>query len=300
MKFIDLQFMGRRHVIATAILEGPSGIAVIDPGPTTCLHALTSGLEAHGYELNDVRDILLTHIHLDHAGVTGTLTTRLPGVRVHVHERGAPHMVDPSKLLVSATRLYGEDMDRLWGEMLPVPAARVNVLAGGEALDLAGRTLQVAYTPGHASHHVSFLDLSTGDAYVGDTCGIRVAGTFTIAPTPPPDIDLEAWDRSLAVIEGWKPAALFLTHFGSYSDAADHLRRFRTTLDRAARRVKATLDEEGTDEQRIEHFITQMREDARAAMSAGDAVSTETAAPFEQLWLGLARYWRKRAGEARS
>src|SRR5512145_2236405 len=134
MKIIDLQFQGRGRVIATAVLEGPSGVALIDPGPTSTIHALESGLEAHGHALEDVNAILLTHIHLDHAGATGTLTAKLPGVPVYVHERGAPHMADPRTLIESASRLYGEKMDLLWGEMRPVPQDRLRVLSGGDRL----------------------------------------------------------------------------------------------------------------------------------------------------------------------
>lgn len=294
MKTIDLQFLGHARVIATAVLEGPSGLALIDPGPTSTLYALESGMQAQGVRMADVKDILLTHIHLDHAGASGTLAARLPHARVYVHQRGAPHMVDPTKLIDSATRLYGDRMDMLWGEMRPLPQDRLRVLTGGERLDLAGRTLEVAYTPGHASHHVSYLDHSTGAAYVGDTVGIRRVLDYIGAPTPPPDIDLEAWESSLKIIEGWRPSQLFLTHFGAFGDVANHLRRFRTALDEGARRVKATLAGEGTDAERIARYIADMRVAVRQQMPEEDAQSLEVAAPFDQLWQGLARYWRKR------
>jgi glyoxylase-like metal-dependent hydrolase (beta-lactamase superfamily II) len=296
MKTIDLQFQGHGRVIATAMLEGPSGVALVDPGPSSTLHALESGLRAEGHDLNDVKALLLTHIHLDHAGASGTLAARVPALRVYVHERGAPHMIDPGKLISSAARLYGERMDSLWGEMRPVPADRIEVLGGGERLELAGRTLQVAYTPGHASHHVSYLDHSSGIAYVGDTAGIRRVGNYILAPTPPPDIDLEAWEPSLKIIEGWRASALFLTHFGTVTDVGDHLCRFRSVLDASARRVKASLDWDGPDQARVTRFVEDMRAEVRREMPEEDARSFELAAPFEQLWLGLARYWRKKLG----
>jgi glyoxylase-like metal-dependent hydrolase (beta-lactamase superfamily II) len=269
-------------------------VALIDPGPTSTLHALESGLHAHGYRLKDVKAVLLTHIHLDHAGASGTLVERLPGVPVYVHERGGRHLADPTKLMESATRLYGDKMDCLWGEMRPVPHDRLRVLTGGERLELAGRTLEVAYTPGHASHHVSYLDHTTGVAYVGDTAGIRRVRDFVLAPTPPPDIDLEAWESSLQTIEHWRPSSLFLTHFGPVQDVSEHLRRLRQVLDTTARRVKATLTEEGTDAERIQRFVEDMRADVRRDLPGADARSFEMAAPFAQLWQGLARYWRKR------
>lgn len=296
MDFIDLHFLGLRHVIGTAVLRGPSGLALIDPGPTSCLQALESALTDLGLRLEDVRSVLLTHIHLDHAGATGTLLARLPQAVAYVHERGAPHMIDPTKLLASATRLYGANMDRFWGEFRPVPADRLKSLSGGERIDLAGRTLDVAYTPGHASHHVSYLDLSNGQAFAGDTAGIRVAKNYIKAPTPPPDIDLELWEKSLAIYDAWRPSSLVLTHFGVVENPVDHLRQFRGVLSRQAAFVKATLEQDGTDEERIRRFSDDMRNDARRVLSEEDAKSTEAAAAFDQLWLGLARYWRKKAG----
>lgn len=294
MNTIDLHFQGQRGVIATAVLEGPSGLALVDPGPTSTLPALESGLQALGYRLEDVKDLLLTHIHLDHAGASGTLAGRLPGLRVYVHERGAPHLADPSRLITSAARLYGDQMEVLWGEMRPVPGSRLHALAGGERLELAGRTLGVAYTPGHASHHVSFLDFSTGIAFVGDTAGIRQRHGLITAPTPPPDIDLEAWSASFDVIERWRPSALYLTHFGAVEDSADHLRRFRGVLDDSARRVKATLAGDASDAARVARFVEDMRAAVRRELTDEDAQALELAAPFAQLWQGLARYWRKR------
>jgi glyoxylase-like metal-dependent hydrolase (beta-lactamase superfamily II) len=294
MHFVDLSFLGMKRVIGTAVLEGPSGLALIDPGPTSCLPALESGLTSVGRRLDDVRTILLTHIHLDHAGATGTLLRRLPRAIAYVHERGAPHMIDPARLLASATRLYGTNMDRFWGEFLPCPEDRLRVLRGSERIDVAGTTFEVRYTPGHASHHVSFFETTSGVAYVGDTGGVRVAGSYIKAPTPPPDIDLELWEQSLQTIEAWRPAALVLTHFGRVDDVADHLRQFRIVLARQAALVRETLALDVSDDERMQRFVEAMRADARGALSTEDAASTEAAAAFDQLWLGLARYWRKK------
>jgi glyoxylase-like metal-dependent hydrolase (beta-lactamase superfamily II) len=287
-----------KRVVGTAVLDGPSGLTLIDPGPTSCLPALESGLHDLGRSLDDVSTILLTHIHLDHAGATGTLLQRLPRATVYVHERGAPHMVDPAKLLASATRLYGANMDRFWGEFLAVPRERVRALTGGERLELAGRTFEVRYTPGHASHHVSYFDTTSGTAYVGDTGGISVVPGYIKAPTPPPDIDLELWEASLQAIEAWTPRALVLTHFGRVDDVAGHLRDFRGVLARQASLVRETLTSDGTDEERIRRFVEDMRADAKRRLSAEDAAATEAAAAFDQLWQGLARYWRKKVERA--
>jgi glyoxylase-like metal-dependent hydrolase (beta-lactamase superfamily II) len=292
--FIDLNFRGSPRVIATAVMQGADGVTLIDPGPTSCLSALESGLRDRGLTLRDVRSILLTHIHLDHAGACGTIVERVPGVRVFVHERGATHMIDPAKLLASATRLYGDRMDTLWGAFQPVPAANVTALKGGERLELAGKAINVAYTPGHAKHHVSYLDEHSGTAYVGDTAGVQVSGNFLIAPTPPPDIDIEAWQQSLDTIDAWQPVSLFLTHFGPVSPARAHLARFRSTVATAAETARRMIDAGGTDEDLAKKFAERMRQDARQALPEHEARAAELAAPFDQLWQGLARYWQKK------
>ena len=291
--FVDLQFRGSPRVIAAAILQGADGVTLIDPGPTSCLPALESGLRERGLTLRDVRSLLLTHIHLDHAGASGTIAERVPNVKVYVHERGAPHMIDPAKLLASATRLSGDQMDSLWGAFLPVPAGQVMALQGGERLDLAGTAINVAYTPGHAKHHVSYLDEHAGMAYVGDTAGVRV-GDYLIAPTPPPDIDIEAWQQSLDTIDAWQPVSLFLTHFGPITPARAHLARFRTIVASAAEVSRDMIGAGGTDDELAKRFADRMRQDVRKALSEREALAAELAAPFDQLWQGLARYWQKR------
>lgn len=296
MPFIDLQFGGRSHVIASAVIRGASGLALIDPGPTSCLAALEAGLARLGGALRDVRQILLTHIHLDHAGATGSILARVPTARVLVHERGAPHLIDPTKLIASATRLYGDRMDALWGRFDAVPASQVTVLHGGERLDVLGRPVRVGYTPGHAVHHVSYLDETEGTAYVGDTCGIRVGGDFILAATPPPDIELELWGRSLDLIEGWQPAGLFLTHFGPVGAARAHIEQYRRVLATTGDVVARSLAADGPDEARAARFAADMRQAARRVLSEAEAEAVESAAPFDQVWAGLARYWRKHGG----
>jgi glyoxylase-like metal-dependent hydrolase (beta-lactamase superfamily II) len=292
---IDLSFQGHAGVIATAVLPAGSGVALVDPGPTSCLPALEAGLAAQGATLQDVRSVLLTHIHLDHAGSAGTIAARVPGVSVYVHERGAPHMADPTKLLASATRLYGDAMDRLWGAFEAVPAESLRVLRDGDRVEGVGaQGLFVRYTPGHASHHVTYFDEHEGTAYVGDTAGVQVVGRYLLAPTPPPDIDIEVWEQSLDRIAERRPERLLLTHFGSVAQASDHLARFRTVLRESAARVADTLAGPGDDAERMRRFADVLRADARRSLSEQDAVALELAAPFDQVWQGLARYWRKR------
>ncbi|NOT46037.1 MAG: MBL fold metallo-hydrolase [Acidobacteria bacterium] len=294
ISWIDLHFMGRPHAIATAVLQGPGAVALVDPGPTTCLEALENGLQAQGVALSDVTEILVTHIHLDHAGATGTILARHPRIRVLVHQRGAPHLIDPSRLLDSASRLYRDQMDHLWGEVAPVPAGQVVALDGGERLRAGGRELDVLYTPGHAVHHVCFRDRDSGVAFVGDTAGVAVDGGYLLPPTPPPDIDIEAWHASLHLLEQWGASALFLTHFATAPSVVPHLRTLAEHLDAFASEARRALEGEASDEDRAQRFAAGVRLLLQREMPASQVAAYEAAAPFELLWLGLARYWRKR------
>jgi len=295
--YVDLHFMGSPHVIATALLNGPDGLTLIDPGPTSCLPALEAGLRGHGLSLRDVRTLLLTHIHLDHAGAAGTIVQAHPHIDVFVHERGAPHLVDPSKLLTSASRLYGQDMDRLWGDFLPVPQERLRVLGGGERIEVAGRTLEVAYTPGHASHHVSYFEPSSRIAFVGDTAGIRRgSGQYVMPASPPPDVDLELWRTSEARILDWDPDTLFLTHFGPFNGARMH---FQELMDRMVEWSRAALrlvnDESLSEEEREARFVADAVQELRRAVGVQEAERYSRAGSIAYSWQGLARYWRKKA-----
>ncbi len=295
LSYLDLNFYGVEGVIASVILHGPGGAAIIDPGPSSTLPALRTGLDRAGIALADVRSILLTHIHLDHAGATGTLVRENPAIRVYVHEKGAPHMVDPSKLIASATRLWDGEMDSLWGEMRPVPANNLVILRGGERIPAGGRDLDVAYTPGHASHHVSFFNADAGIAFVGDTAGVRLqAGRFIMPPTPPPDIDLEAWRDSVARINDWRPDTLFITHFGAYSPVAAHLTEMVDRIELTSELVKTSLAREGSDVDREAWFTDEIRRELRRNMTESDAQAYEVAGRFDLSWRGLARYWRKK------
>jgi glyoxylase-like metal-dependent hydrolase (beta-lactamase superfamily II) len=274
MRLIDVMHLGRPQVIGAWLV----GDVVIDPGPTSCLDTLVAGLRGER-----PRALLLTHIHLDHAGASGSLVERWPDLEVYVHERGARHMISPERLMDSARQLYGEDMDRLWGEMVPVPERNVRVIQGGERL--FGGSFEVAYTPGHASHHVSFLH--DGTAFVGDVGGARIAGArLTIPPTPPPDIDLEKWHESIELIRAWKPRRLVMTHFGVGEDVDAQLTELSARLDDWADRARSA----GLDE-----FVSGVREEIAERVDSDTAAAYEQAAPPEQLYAGLERYWRKRA-----
>ena len=297
LDYADLHFLGRPAIIATAILRGPDGVALIDPGPATTLETLRTALQQKGIQFADLRQLLLTHIHLDHAGGTGTIVRENPSIEVWVHERGAPHMEDPARLLASATRLYGEaDMARLWGEFLAVPGANLRPLAGGETIIAAGRELQVAYTPGHASHHVSFFDPASRIAFVGDTAGIRRgSGSYVMPPTPPPDIDLEAWRESEQRIIAWDPDMLFMTHFGPFHGVRLQFQQLRENIEGWSRIVKRLIaDAPLTEERRQSMFVEQAHRELRRAVGEEEADQYGRAGRLDYSWQGLARYWRKR------
>jgi glyoxylase-like metal-dependent hydrolase (beta-lactamase superfamily II) len=206
-------------------------------------------------------------------------------------------MIDPTKLLDSARRLYGDQMERLWGEFLPVPAENVSALAGGERLSIGSRQLEVAYTPGHASHHVSYFDTATGLAFVGDTAGIRIANRQTILPiTPPPDIDLEAFSRSWQKIREWGPERIFLTHFGPADLVHEHLEELRERLEEWSDSVRESLKEGESDAERAAQFTQQVTAKLKQQLSERDASRYVRGAAIDLCWYGLARYWRKREG----
>ena len=274
MRLIDLMHTGLPRVIGCYQLDD----VLIDPGPGSCLPTLLEGL---GGQVP--RALLLTHIHLDHAGASGSLVRRWPDLEVYVHERGAPHLIDPSRLMKSARRLYGDDMDRLWGEMIPVPEGNLRVLSGGERV--LGETFEVAYTPGHASHHVSYLHKDT--AYVGDVGGVRIPPSSMIQPpTPPPDIDVDAWHRSIELVSAWQPRRLAMTHFGLTEDVDGQLSELARQLDEW---VQIVPDH---DEQ---SFIAWL--EGQIVREAGPELVPmfRQAAPADQMYKGMERYLRKRA-----
>jgi glyoxylase-like metal-dependent hydrolase (beta-lactamase superfamily II) len=276
---IDLRHQGADRVIGSYVVETDDGPALFDCGPASCVDALLDGLRGRGLELKDVRHLLLSHIHLDHAGAAGVLVREHPALQVHVSEVGAPHLIDPERLERSARRLYGEAFDTLWGELAPVPAENVRVV--GE--QVVG--LECFPTPGHASHHVSYL-AADGTLYAGDAAGVRIPPHRSVLPpTPPPELDPEAWSRTLDEIERRAPERLALVHFGVAADVAEHLARLRRRLAEWVERVGAGLD--------AERFSEAARGDLRAESEAGAVADYERAMPFWQSFAGLRRYWDK-------
>lgn len=298
-KVIDLHHQGLEESVLACLIEGRDGAYVVDPGPTSCLPALEAGLAAAGFGVQDLAGLLLTHIHLDHAGASGTLARMNPRLKIYVHELGSFHLINPAKLLGSATRLYGDRMDRLWGEVAPVPGDRVIDLSGGERLDLGGRLLEVASTPGHAMHHVCYFEQATGTVYAGDTGGVRTPKLPVVLPvTPPPDFDLQAWLESLERIAAWKPGRIVVTHFGAWTDVTKHLEALRDGLVAWAGYVREGLAADGSDADRVRAFAARLEQWLRGRVPADRAAEFLSGEEPEACWQGLARYWRTRASDA--
>jgi len=275
---LDLHHLGRERVIGAYLLETDDGPALFDCGPSTCVERLQQALGERGLALRDVRRLLLSHIHLDHAGAAGVLVRLHPELQVHVSEVGAPHLVDPTRLESSARRLYGETFDTLWGELAPVPPDNIHIATG----NVAG--LECFPAPGHARHHVCYL-AQDGTLYAGDAAGVRIEpDEVVLPPTPPPDFDLDAWQHTLDEIERRAPARLALIHFGVADDPERHLGELRERLPQWVDRVATGATEE--------EFTEAVREDLIEARA--DLGAYEQAMPFWQSFAGLKRYVEKR------
>ncbi len=278
LRLIDLHFGGREEAIGVYVVDTEDGPALFDCGPASSLPALEAGLAAHGLDLRDIRNLFLSHIHLDHAGAAGSIVRAHPGLNVWVSDLGAPHLADPSRLERSARRLYGDAFDLLWGELAPVPKANINIATG----DVLG--WEAFPTPGHASHHVSYF--RGGTLLVGDAAGVRMPGSGYVLPvSPPPDIDVELWHATAAAFRARSPERLALIHFGTYDDVAAHLDRFDAELDTWAARVGGGME--------LAEFVELAQADAGEHADAYDKV-----APLWQCWHGLKRYWEKKRERA--
>jgi glyoxylase-like metal-dependent hydrolase (beta-lactamase superfamily II) len=275
---LDLLHLGRERVIGAYLLDTAEGPALFDCGPTTCVPALKAALRDRGLELQDVPHLLLSHVHLDHAGAAGVLVREHPGMQVHVSPIGAPHLVDPTRLEKSARRLYGDEFDTLWGELAPVPMENIRE-TGDQVLGL-----DCFPSPGHASHHVCYVDRD-GTLYAGDATGVRIQPSrFVLPPTPPPEFDLAVWESTLDEIERRDAQRLALIHFGVADDPIEHLAALRMRL-----RSWTALVGDGTTEEEFE---------ATALAELGDdAPPYVQAMPPWQSYAGLRRYWEKRRAE---
>ncbi len=298
VQLIDTRFMGQTGTIGAYLLKGPDGAAaLIETGPTSTQGALLDGIRAAGVDPARIADVLVTHIHLDHSGGAGVLLRdAAPQARVHVHPVGLPHLVDPSKLLRSASRLYGDAMDTLWGEVAPIPEERVVALEDNARIRLAGHEVEILFTPGHAAHHVAIRHLSTGAVFVGDAAGVRVPGAGIInPPTVPPEFDLDAWEVTIDRILSVDPTVLLLVHYGRYDDGRAHLEELRrrlrawTAFVRDGLAAGRTTQEMGQELQHRDTTTPGVDEEGagRLSLIAGYGISVA----------GIARYLEKRAAQ---
>jgi glyoxylase-like metal-dependent hydrolase (beta-lactamase superfamily II) len=298
IEVIDLDFVDAEQVIASFLLldEGGASAGLVETGPTTCLDRLTAGLKGHGVSREDVHAVFLTHIHLDHAGASGHLSELLPNATFYVHEVGYQHLVDPSKLVKSATRIYGERMEELWGEARPVPEDRIKILNDKQEAASAGGALVAHDTPGHAYHHLAYLEPDSGALFTGDVAGIRLPGQAYIRPpTPPPEIDVEAWVQSITYIRQIDPASLWPTHFGSYEDVGRHLGELEQRLQDWLLFVEGQMDEGA----RREEISDQLKAKGDAEMLAEGSDITQSerydlAGSYPMLTDGIMRYVARR------
>lgn len=298
IEILDLGFQGTPNVIASFLLEGPSGFVLIETGPGSTLPTMLSGLDRLGLGPRDIGDVLVSHIHLDHAGAAGWWAQQ--GARVHVHSRGAPHLVDPGKLLASARRIYGDRMDTLWGEVLPAPAERVVEVEDGTVLDVAGLEISAYDTPGHARHHLVYCVEDV--LFSGDAAGIQLPGSEWIdLPAPPPEFDLEQWQRTLERIRSLGPRALYRTHFAAGGDVEAELARFGEVLDEVTGWVREMRADGLGREAMIEEFTERIRRMAADSGLTPELVEAyEVVNPRSMSVDGIGRYLSRREGDPRS
>jgi glyoxylase-like metal-dependent hydrolase (beta-lactamase superfamily II) len=293
VRVLDLRFQGAERVIAGFLLDSGEGPVLVETGPESCYPRLVEALRAEGVAPGEVRHVFVTHIHLDHAGAAWRLAEL--GATVYVHPRGAPHLVDPSRLLASAERIYGDQLKALWGEVRGIPEERVRPLADGEVVVLGGLEVQAVETPGHASHHHAYR---VGEVvFTGDVAGVRIAPGPVLPPTPPPDIHLEAWKASLDRLRALRPRALYLTHFGPYEDVEAHLEALEATLLAWADWVRARL-KEGLSEEEIRPLFEAYWREGLGGLSQEEVDRYALADPPWMNLQGLIRYWTKHHPEA--
>ncbi len=296
---ISLPFQGEEEIIGSYLLAGSNELALIDPGPGSTLEALLDGVRAAGFDPQELTHVLVTHVHLDHAGVAGSLARRVPGARIFVHAQGAPHLLDTSKLVASARRIYGERMDQLWGDIEPVPADRLKTLQGGDILNVAGRRLEVHYTPGHAVHHVVFFDVHSGELFAGDVAGVRLIGNdFVRPPTPPPDLNLEAWSASLDLLKRLRPDVLYIGHYGAVTNIIPHISSLRERLYGWGDFVLRAMNDGKSEEEIIALLIKQANPELeRVSRSFHEVVRYDIATNYPMTVQGYMRYWKKKHPE---
>jgi glyoxylase-like metal-dependent hydrolase (beta-lactamase superfamily II) len=294
---ISLPFQGEEGIIGSYLLIGNHDLVVIDPGPESMLEPLLAAIHQAGFDPQEVTHLLATHIHLDHAGAVGSLLHHMPRAIVYAHSKGAPHLLDPSKVIASATRIYGDRMDELWGRVEPVPAERLKVLEGGDILTIAGRRLEVHYTPGHAFHHVIFFDVHSGELFAGDVAGVRLQDVdYVRPPTPPPELDIEAWSESIDLLKRLRPDVLYLAHFGPTRNPIQHLGRLRERLYSWGDFVLNAMRDGKSEAEILAMLKAQMEPELqRISSDPRLLLRYEIATNYAMTVQGYMRYWKKKS-----
>jgi glyoxylase-like metal-dependent hydrolase (beta-lactamase superfamily II) len=293
---LDLRFQGMPGVIAAFLVEDAGEYALIETGPSTTIEVVLAGLDEIGVDPERIGKVVVTHIHLDHAGAAGSLLRRWPGAQLYVHERGVRHLADPERLIASATQIYGDLMETLWGPIEPVPRERMTAVGEGDAITVGRRRFDVLYTPGHASHHVAFWEDKRDILIAGDAAAVRLRGhRFVRPPTPPPDIDLELWSSTLVRLAGLGARMVCLTHFGAFADVDRHLRDAWTRLFEWGDVVRQAAAN-GKEQPDLTAVLRQ-HGDEELRRDGGDAATLagyELATPYGMSVDGYLRYYRKR------
>lgn len=288
---LDLNFQGRTHAIASYLIRLRDAVVLIESGPGSTLSSLRAGLTAEGLSTRDVTHVLLTHIHLDHAGAAGWLATQ--GAEIYVHPVGAPHMLHPEKLIASATRIYGDRMQTLWGDFLPVPENKLHIANDSEGIRIGSAEFIPHNTPGHAEHHFAYQFEEI--VFCGDVGGVRIPGCqYLRVPMPPPELNLERWKESVAKLRALKSPRIAPTHFGIYDDVDWQLAEVEKGLDSAARWMEQSMQNETSIEELRESFTKWVMDEGRAIGLSEDVVKAyEVANPLGMSADGLLRYWKK-------
>jgi glyoxylase-like metal-dependent hydrolase (beta-lactamase superfamily II) len=296
---ISHPFLGENEIIGSYLLAGRDELAIIDPGPGSMVESLLTSIQAVGFDPQEVTHILATHVHLDHMGAAGTLVRQLPRAQVYAHSKGAPHLLDTAKVVASASRIFGERMKLLWGEIESTPQERLSIIEGGDILNIAGRRLEVHYTPGHAVHHVIFFDAHSGELFTGDVAGVKLQDVdYVRPPTPPPDLDLEAWSNSINLVKSLRPNVLYIGHFGAIKNIPEHFDLLREKLNSWGDFVLGAM-RDGKDEAEITALLIEHTkpELLRAAHNPHAIERYEIATNYPMTVQGYMRYWRKKHPE---
>jgi len=293
---IDLQFQGRPDVIAAYLFYDGEQAALVETGPASTVDTLLASVQAAGVPLEALRRLIVTHIHLDHSGAAGVIARQLPWVRVYVHPVGAPHLIDPSKLIASATRLYGDQMESLWGTVVPVPQENIVIVNDQDEIPVPGTTLRAYDTPGHAKHHHAYLDQHSGLLFTGDVGGVRMPGiSYVRPPTPPPELDIDAWTASITKLRALKASGLCPTHFGLFRGNLDwHWDDLQKRLIDWGQLVRGLIEKGTGDDEILQHLKANAAVEFKTL--GVDPSAYDVAVSYESLVSGYIRYWKKKNG----